>query len=219
MKKLLFWMVLIVGTVALLGSCAKKEESTTAAAAAAAGVCTTCDPLTSTTTAAGSITVGSAALSGTYATSCFTNISDFSEGSAPSDMKSYGFLFIVRGNDNVTEEMNYYSDSTCTTKSYTQTSVLDNVTVGSASGSNYRVAMSEKSINMLVTTTVAETWLEAMYGGLIDVTVGSEYIMAVPAALAANYGLWNVSATTFKKGLTDDTSYPTELESVDYTKQ
>ena len=105
MKKLLFWMVLIVGTVALLGSCAKKEESTTAAAATAAGVCTTCDPLTSTTTAAGSITVGSAALSGTYATRCFTDASDFSEGSAPSDMKSYGFLFIVRGNDNVTEEM------------------------------------------------------------------------------------------------------------------
>ena len=218
MKKLLFWMVLIVGTVALLGSCAKKEESTTTAAAAA-GVCTTCDPLTSTTTAAGSITVGSAALSGTYATSCFTNISDFSVGSAPSDMKSYGFLFIVRGNDNVTEELNYYTDSTCTTKGYTQKSVFDNVTVGSASGSNYQVAMSEKSINLLVTTTVAETWLEAMYGGLIDVTVGSEYIMAVPAVLAANYGLWNVSATTFKKGLTDDTSYPTELESVDYTKQ
>ena len=33
MKKLLFWMVLIVGTVALLGSCSKKEEKTTAAAA------------------------------------------------------------------------------------------------------------------------------------------------------------------------------------------
>ena len=218
MKKLLFWIVLIVGTVALLGSCAKKEESTTAAAAS--GVCTTCDPLTSTTTAAGSITVGSATLSGTYATSCFTETvakTLIDLGAAPSDTKSFGHLFIVRGNDNVTEEMNYYSDSTCTTKCYTQTSVLDNVTVGSASGSNYRVAMSEKSINMLVTTTVAETWLEAMYGGLIDVTVGSEYIMATPAVLAAYYGLWNVSATTFKKGFTDDT-YPTELDSVDYTK-
>ena len=216
MKNLLFWMVLIVGTVALLGSCAKKDDTTTAAAI---GVCTTCDPQTSTTTAAGSITVGSAELSGTYATSCFTNISAFEEGSAPSDTKSYGFLFIVRGNDNVTEELNYYTDSTCTTKGYTQKNVYDNVTVGSASGSNYQVAMSQKSINLLVTTTVAETWLEAMYGGLIDVTVGSEYIMAVPAVRAANYGLWNVSATTFKKGLTDDTSYPTELESVDYTKQ
>ena len=113
LKKLLFWIVLIVGTVVLLGSCAKKEESTTAAAA---GVCTTCDPLTSTTTAAGSITVGSATLSGTYATSCFNDASDFSEGSAPCDMKSYGYLFIVRGNDSVTEETNYYTDSICSTK-------------------------------------------------------------------------------------------------------
>ena len=145
MKKLLFWMVLIVGTVALLGSCAKKEEST---AAAATGVCTTCDPLTSTTTAAGSITVGSATLSGTYATSCFTNASDLSEGSAPSDMKSYGFLFIVRGNDNVTEEINYYTDSTCTTKGFTQKSMYDNVTVGSASGSNYQVALYNKQITI-----------------------------------------------------------------------
>lgn len=32
MKKLLFWMVLIVGIVALIGSCAKKDDSTTAAA-------------------------------------------------------------------------------------------------------------------------------------------------------------------------------------------
>ncbi len=28
-KKLLFWMVLIVGIVALIGSCAKKDDSTT----------------------------------------------------------------------------------------------------------------------------------------------------------------------------------------------
>ncbi len=32
MKKLLFWMVLIVGIVALIGSCAKKDDSTTTAA-------------------------------------------------------------------------------------------------------------------------------------------------------------------------------------------
>ena len=219
MKKLLFWMLLIVGTVALLGSCAKKEDSTTAAAAAAAGVCTTCDPLTSTTTAAGSITVGSATLSGTYATSCFTNVSDFSEGSAPSDMKSYGFLFIVRGNDNVTEETNYYTDSTCTTKGYTQKSVFDNVTVGSASGSNYQVALYNKQITILVTTTVTETWVEAKYGGSVDFVVDTEYILGTSAAYAQRYNLWNVSATTFEMGNAARSDYPTELSGVKYTKQ
>ena len=217
MKKLLFWIVLIVGTVALLGSCAKKEESTTAAAAAAS-VCTTCDPLTSTTTAAGSITVGSATLSGTYATSCFTNASDFSEGSAPSDMKSYGFLFIVRGNDNVTEETNYYTDSTCSTKGYTKKNVYDNVTVGSASGSNYQVALIYKQIKILVTTTVSETWVEGIYGGSVDFVVDTEKILTVSASSQQKYNLWNVSATTFEMG-NNGANYSTELTGVKYTKQ
>ena len=216
MKKLLFWIVLIVGTVALLGSCAKKEESTTAAAAA--GVCTTCDPLTSTTTAAGSITVGSATLSGTYATSCFNDASDFSEGSAPSDMKSYGYLFIVRGNDNVTEETNYYTDSTCSTKGYTKKNVYDNVTVGSASGSNYQVALIYKQIKILVTTTVSETWVEGIYGGSVDFVVDTEKILTVSASSQQKYNLWNVSATTFEMG-DNGANYSTELNGVKYTKQ
>ena len=215
MKKLLFWIVLIVGTVVLLGSCAKKEESTTAATA---GVCTTCDPLTSTTTAAGSITVGSATLSGTYATSCFTDVSDFSEGSAPSDMKSYGFLFIVRGNDNVTEETNYYTDSTCSTKGYTKKNVYDNVTVGSASGSNYQVALMYKQIKILVTTTVSEAWVDGIYGGSVDFVVDTEKILTVSASNQQKYNLWNVSATTFEMG-NNGANYSTELTGVKYTKQ
>ena len=215
MKKLLFWIVLIVGTVALLGSCAKKEDSTVAAAT---GVCTTCDPLTSTTTAAGSITVGSATLSGTYATSCFNDASDFSEGSAPSDMKSYGYLFIVRGNDNVTEETNYYTDSICSTKGYTKKNVYDNVTVGSASGSNYQVALMHKKMKILVTTTVSETWVEGIYGGSIDFVVDTEKILTVSASSQQKYNLWNVSATTFEMG-NNGANYSTELNGVKYTKQ
>ena len=215
MKKLLFWIVLIVGTVALLGSCAKKEDSTVAAAT---GVCTTCDPLTSTTTAAGSITVGSATLSGTYATSCFNDASDFSEGSAPSDMKSYGYLFIVRGNDNVTEETNYYTDSICSTKGYTKKNVYDNVTVGSASGSNYQVELIYKQIKILVTTTVSETWVEGIYGGSHDFVVDTEKIFTVSASSQQKYNLWNVSATTFEMG-NKGANYPTGLNGVEYTKQ
>ena len=41
MKKLLFWIVLIVGTVALIGSCAKKDDSTAATAATGTGSGTT----------------------------------------------------------------------------------------------------------------------------------------------------------------------------------
>ena len=209
-------IILITFFTFAISSCAKKEESTTVAAAA--GVCTTCDPLTSTTTAAGSITVGSATLSGTYATSCFTDASDFSEGSAPSDMKSYGFLFIVRGNDNVTEETNYYTDSTCTTKGYTKKNVYDNVTVGSASGSNYQVELIYKQIKILVTTTVSETWVEGIYGGSVDFVVDTEKIFTVSASSQQKYTLWNVSATTLEMG-NIGANYPTELNGVKYTKQ
>ena len=60
MKKLLFWIVLIVGIVVLLGSCAKKDDDSTTTAAAVTS-----------TTASGSITVGSETLSGTYVSACW----------------------------------------------------------------------------------------------------------------------------------------------------
>ena len=208
-------LILIILTLSF-SSCAKKEESTTAAAAA--GVCTTCDPLTSTTDAEGSITVGSVELSGKYATSCFTNVSAFDEGDVPSDTKSYGFLFIVRGSDNVTEEVNYYTDSTCTTKGYTRKNVYDDVTVGSASGSNYQVALIWKQIKILVTTTVSETWLQGIYGGSVDFVVDTEKILTTSASNQQKYNLWNVSATTFEKGQFGN-NYSTVLNGVKYTKQ
>ena len=211
-------LILIILTLSF-SSCAKKEESTTAAAAA--GVCTTCDPLTSTTTADGSITVGSVELSGKYATSCFTNVSTLiDDDDAPSDAKSYGFLFIVRGNDNATQETNYYTDSTCTTKGYTKKNVFDNVTVGSASGSNHQVAVNLTKVKFLVTTTVAETWAEAEKCSSCDLIVNTEYIMNISAAVQKEYNQWNVSAKTFEMGSANIDNYDdTELNGVKYTKQ
>ena len=209
-------LILIILTLSF-SSCAKKEESTTAAAS---NICTTCDPLTSTTTADGSITVGSVELSGKYATSCFTNVSTLiDEEDAPSDTKSYGFLFIVRGNDNVTEEINYYTDSTCSTKGFTQKFVLDNVTVGSASGSNHQVTSNLTKLKHLVTTTVAETYAEGKCS-TCDYVVDTEYIFNISAAYQKQYNQWNVSATTFEKGSSGTDNYDnTELNGVKYTKQ
>ena len=133
MKNLLFLLALICGTVALIGSCAKKDENATTA--------TTTTALVAASTASGSITVGSETLSGTYATSCLTaGVSDLvSSNSVPSDTKALAWLFVVTGNDNITEELHGYTDTTCTTKNYHSNLVYDNVSVGSASGSNYQV--------------------------------------------------------------------------------
>ena len=96
MKTLLFWIVLIVGTVALLGSCAKKEESTTAATTSK-----------TTTTPSGSITMGSYTASGVYLSSCFYGSSVSTliyAGSLPSDAQSFGFAFVVTGDDSFTSD-------------------------------------------------------------------------------------------------------------------
>ena len=96
--------------------------------------------------------------------------------------------------------------------------MYDNVTVGSASGSNYQVELIYKQIKILVTTTVSETWVEGIYGGSVDFVVDTEKILSVSASSQQKYTLWNVSATTFEMG-NIGANYPTELDGVKYTKQ
>ena len=73
MKKLLFWMVLIVGIVALIGSCAKKDDSTTTTSTDNTTAAAATTYVSTSTTASGSITVGSETMSGVYASECLTS--------------------------------------------------------------------------------------------------------------------------------------------------
>ena len=212
MKKLLFWMVLIVGIVALIGSCAKKEESTTTAAATATATSKT------TTTPSGSITMGDYTISGVYISSCFTSgVSTYiSAGMFPSDVKSYGLAFVVTGNDSITSETHTFTDTGCTTSSYINKVVRDNVTVGTASGSNYPVTYNHQGVKYTVNTTTAETWLEA--GSTIDFTVGRE-MGVYPVSPTLTYGLWTPSATTIYLATESDNSTPSTAGSSVYTKE
>ena len=204
-----FYIILILIFSFTIFSCAKKEESTTTA---------TTSPLVAASTASGSITVGSETLSGTYATSCLTaGVSDLvSSNSLPSDTKALGWLFVVTGNDNNTEELNGYTDTTCTTKNFHTNLMYDNVSVGSASGSNYQVLQLYTGVNLLANTTAADTWLETAYS--VTLTVGTEYIKTSSSSIKY-YGLWNLSGTTFQRGLQSTSAYPTELWDIPYTKQ
>jgi len=129
MKKILFWIVLIVGTGALLGSCAKKDESTDAAAGNVAGTGTT---------ASGSL--GATGVSGTFYKSwyggepsggCVDNSSAISAYSYPSDTKSFKQTWIVTGTSTVTESSVTYSDATCSTVTSYFNKMLKDYTVGS----------------------------------------------------------------------------------------
>jgi len=212
MKKLLFWIVLIVGTVVLLGSCAKKEESTTAATTSK-----------TTTTPSGSITMGSYTASGVYISSCFygSGVSTLiSAGSLPSDAQSFGYAFVVTSNDSFTQETHVFTDTGCTTSSYIGKALRDNVTVGTASGANYPVTYNDQGFKLTVNTTTAETWLETLYANIgvtIDMTVGTEKHVA--STINFKYGLWTPGATTIYLATESTDSTPSTAGVIVYTKE
>ena len=300
MKKLLFWMVLIVGIVGLIGSCAKKDDSTTTtnliatggitatggasqvaldwtavsgassytvywnsatgvsssstaitsvstdsythtgldngttyyykvAAVNSAGTgelssevnATTYKYLSSTTTASGSITVGSETMSGVYATECITTALStlISAGRVPSDTASYGFMTVVTGSDNISEESQFFTDSSCTTNSLLLKTQYDNVTVGSASGSNYPLNLYKARSLVTAGTTAGETYVEALWGGAINVTVGTEYTDTYTGSTNPRYSLINLSSTTLYQSDVSESGTPSSVGDTGLTKQ
>ena len=154
MKKLLFWIVLIVGIVALIGSCKKDEE--TAATAAADNTTTgttssfTCTAVTScSATASGSFYVDNNTLSGIYdfyhvyaligvtgfdnSTGCVSNI-NFTLGKGPTGTQSLIIQNVITSDTSFATKSVFYSDTGCSSEissfvtGYNEVSVGDNVT-------------------------------------------------------------------------------------------
>ena len=119
MQKLLFWLVLIVGTVALIGSCAKPNDSTTTTTAAA------CSSSLS-TTASGTLTdmpttMGVDNVTGTYNLSwqgatptagCIDNGTVIAQiigyDAAPSDTINFKYQVIVTSSTSFIDIKTYY---------------------------------------------------------------------------------------------------------------
>ena len=213
MKKLLFWLALIVGTVALIGSCAKKDDDKTTAASTSV----------TSTTASGSITVGSETLSGTYVSTCNTTqfAANAGLGLFPSDVKSGKTVIVVTSDTTISDEMLMYTDTSCSTPTAYTKNGNTSVTVGVASGSNYLVTYTSSTYKVQADTTVAETHLEAFLlaatGSAVDLTVGTEHSMSGSGSSYKN--LWSVTSTTYQAGDEDRDTYPTEMDSMVMTKQ
>ena len=214
MKKLLFWMVLIVGIVVLLGSCAKKDEESTTA---------TTTTFTSSTTAAGSITFGSETLSGTYVSACSNNpviATVAALGLLPPDLVAMRNVLVVTSDTSISEETHAYSDATCSTLSYYSKDGNTSFTVGDASGENYKVTYTETTYKLMVGTAAAETWWEALYtsvGATVNFTVDTELSGSGSGKNEKN--LFYVTSTTVTIGDDDNETYPTEMDSQVMTKQ
>ena len=214
MKNIISFIVLICGVAVILTSCSKDEESTTAATTTSK----------TTTTPSGSITMGSYTASGVYLSSCFygSGVSTLiSAGSLPSDAQSFGFAFVVTGDDSFTEETHVFTDTGCTTSTYISKLLRDNVTVGTASGANYPVTYNDQGFKYTVNTTTAETWLETLYANLgrtLDFTVGRE-MGVYPVSPTLTYGLWTPSATTIYLATESTDSTPSTAGAIVYTKE
>ena len=214
MKNIISFIVLICSVAVILTSCSKDEESTTAATTTSK----------TTTTPSGSITMGSYTASGVYISSCFSGsgVSTLvSAGSLPSDAQSFGFAFVVTGDDSFTEETHVFTDTGCTTSTYISKLLRDNVTVGTASGANYPVTYNDQGFKYTVNTTTAETWLETLYANLgrtLDFTVGRE-MGVYPASFTLTYGLWTPSATTIYLATESDNSTPSTAGTLVYTME
>ena len=214
MKNIISFIVLICSVAVILTSCSKDEESTTAATTTSK----------TTTTPSGSITMGSYTASGVYLSSCFSGSSVstlVSAGSLPSDAQSFGFAFVVTGDDSFTSETHSFTDTGCTTSSYITKALRDNVTVGTASGANYPVTYNDQGFKLTVNTTTAETWLETLYANLgrtLDFTVGRE-MGVYPASFTLTYGLWTPGATTIYLAAESDNSTPSTAGAIVYTKE
>ena len=219
MKKLLLWMVLIVGIVVLIGSCAKKDDTATTTDNSTTTTSTTY--VSTDTTASGSITVGSETMSGVYASQCYTsNLSSLiSAGRCPSDTASYGFALVVTGSDNVSDESMFFTDSSCTTNSLLLKTQYDNVTVGSASGSNYPLTLTKARSLITAGTAAGETYIEALWGGSIDVTVGTEYTDTYTGSTNPRYALINLSSTTLYQSDVSSSATPSSVGDTALTKQ
>ena len=211
MKKLLFWMVLIGGILALVGSCAKKDDSTTAATSAF-----TCTAVTScSATASGSFYVDNNTLSGIYdfyhvyaligvtgfdnSTGCVSN-SSYIARSAPTGTQSLITQYVITSSTTLATKSVYYSDTACSSEissfvtGYNEMSVGDNVTglttsIGSSTypSSASQVTYKESCSEMKGTTDVGTAYLNTKLS-TSWVTTGETH--TCQGSGATTYALW-----------------------------
>ncbi len=204
MKKILFWLVLIVGIVVLIGSCKKDEESTTATPTSCAGDNTFTIASSCSDTASGSITgIDNASLSGTFSnfhiygiaggysvdnsTDCIDN-STFIESWAntigyPTGATSAIVNHVVTSSSTFAERFKFYSDSGCSTELASVVFGYDDLSNGGrASGLDTsegpstasKLTYNQSCAKFKGSTAAGVTWIKTMLNGT-DPTVGTEY--------------------------------------------
>ena len=166
--------------------------------------------------------MGDDTLSGVYASECLTSASTIAffkaTGFWASEVNAYGQVFVVTGSDNISIELYAFTDTSCSNMSQCQKTVSDNVTFGSASGSNYPVTYNNQTQALTVHTTAAETALETLYSNALDFIVGTPIELPVSGS-GLKYGLWTLSGTTWYEADDSSSATPTSAGTVPHVKQ
>ena len=228
MKKLLFWMVLIVGIIAVIGACSKSDDSSSSDDATATASVTSCSD-----TASGSITgIDNKSVSGSYSimlqyvgydgvdndTGCTTNsgiLGGFSSYVA-NGYASFNYFRVVTSSTTFATVIKSYSDTACSSEmsslviGYTDVAIGDNVTgltTGDASNGTTGTKATAKQYCMKGkgTTDNGTAWLNTYTSnsGITYVT-GEEKISG--ASGATYYYLWhsdNSSKSSGSSGYSD----------------
>ena len=194
MKKTLFWLALIVVTVALIGSCAKKDDSTAATDATGTGTGST---------ASGTIS-GIDYLTGTFHMSyngqtpsggCIDNSSALTALSAalPSGTLGLKWDIIITSSTTWTKSLQWYSDASCATvtgymnklfKDFAVGDSLSGLTAGSMGlpTTAKKVSYKEESLVLKCNTDACTTFLNSTFGesslATLGFTQGTELVVS-----------------------------------------
>ena len=124
---------------------------------------------------------------------------------------------MVTGDSTVSQEIHFYTDTSCSTLSGTWKNGFTSVTVGAASGSNYKVDYTKSTFKVLANTTaVKSTFEEWLTGAGVTLEIGKEYSGTDSGEARKN--LWYVTSDTFKKGSHSSSDYPSDVGSDELKK-
>ena len=245
MKKILFWLVLIVGIVVLIGSCKKDEESTTATPTSCGGDSTKTIASSCSGTASGSITgIDNASLSGTFgpyhiygiaggygvdnSTDCIDNSTIIASWANtigyPTGAASAIVNYAVTSSSTFAKRHIFYSDSGCSTELASVVFGYDDLSNGGRASeldtSEGPSTASKLTYNLSCakfkgSTAAGVTWIKTMLDGT-DPTVGTEYTCDV--GTNARYALMFVNSSIYGNIITfeeSETAVPSNWDDPD----
>ena len=196
MKKIIFWTALISVVTLFIGACAKRDDTTITATA-----------VTCSTTASGSITVGSDTVSSSYlmytgpsnAPGCFP----MTNAAFPTGTQSINQQRIITSSTSFVDYVGYFSDTACATgisylyQKYSSLSVVSQVTgldtSQGAPSSGYRVTYKSDCTTAKGETDAGTELLNYRYSNTgVYMTTGTEQTFST-ATNTTTYSIWGTA--------------------------